>query len=66
MQGVKLCNIPLQFGVQLSKLDDIPLTDHVPYRTIIGMLQYTIIIKPHLTCLTNKISQFFAYPTEEH
>jgi hypothetical protein len=66
MQGAKPCATPLQAGVQLSKLDGSSLADHVLYRIIVGMLQYATIIRPDLTFAVNKVSQFFAQPSDIH
>jgi Reverse transcriptase (RNA-dependent DNA polymerase) len=66
MTGAKLCQIPLATGVQLSKFDGKPLADPTLYRTIVGMLQYATLTHPDLTYAVNKVSQFFAQPTDTH
>ncbi|KAJ1699274.1 hypothetical protein LUZ63_007786 [Rhynchospora breviuscula] len=66
MVGVKPCQTPLQAGVQLSKFDGQPLSDPLLYRTIVGMLQYATLTRPDLTFAVNKVSQFFAQPTDSH
>jgi hypothetical protein len=56
MQGAKPYNTPLQSGVQLSKLDETPLSDLILSRIIVGMLQYAIVTRPDLTFSINKVS----------
>jgi hypothetical protein len=66
MTGAKSCQTPLATGVQLSKFDVKPLADPTLYRTIVGMLQYATLTRPDLTYAVNKVSQFFAQPTDTH
>jgi hypothetical protein len=39
---------------------------HLFYRIIVGMLQYTTIIRSDISFVVNKISQFFAQPFDGH
>jgi hypothetical protein len=64
--GATQCQTPRQAGIQLSKFDGQPLSDPILYQTIVGMLQYATITSPDLTFAVNKVSQFFAQPTELH
>jgi hypothetical protein len=66
MTGVKSCQISLATWVQLSKFDGKPHADPTLYRTIVGMLQYATLTHPDLTYAVNKVSQFFAQPTDTH
>jgi Reverse transcriptase (RNA-dependent DNA polymerase) len=66
MLTAKPCSTPLQAGVQLSKMAGIPLEDPTQYRAILGALQYATFTRPDLTYSVNKVSQFFAQPTDVH
>jgi Reverse transcriptase (RNA-dependent DNA polymerase) len=66
MIGAKSCTTPMQYGLQLSKTNDIPLSDPHLYRTIVGALQYATITRSDLTFGVNKVSQFVANPTDIH
>jgi hypothetical protein len=66
MLTAKPCSTPLQDGVQLSKMAGIPLEDPTQYRAILGALQYATVTRPGLTYSVNKVSQFFAQPTDMH
>ncbi|KAJ3698372.1 hypothetical protein LUZ61_002077 [Rhynchospora tenuis] len=66
MIGAKPCKTPMQSGQQLSKFAGTVLSDPHQYRAIVGMLQYATITRPDLTFSVNKVSQFFAEPSDIH
>jgi hypothetical protein len=42
------------------------MPDPLLYRSVVGMFQYTTITRPDLTFAVNKVSQFFAQPSDFH
>jgi Reverse transcriptase (RNA-dependent DNA polymerase) len=66
MDGAKPISTPMASGLQLSALDGDPMNDPSLYRSIIGDLQYAIIIRPYISFAVNRVSLFMHSPREPH
>lgn len=64
--GAKPCSTPMQPHLQLHKTYDTPLSDHTPYRRLIGRLLYLTHTRPEISYAVSKLSQFLAAPTDKH
>jgi histone deacetylase 1/2 len=68
MQICKTINTPLLVSDKLSLTDGDMLSgdDSTHYRSIVGALQYIILIRPDIALLVNKVCQFLHAPTIVH
>jgi hypothetical protein len=66
MSLAKPVTTPMVAGLQMSKHIGITLQNPHQYRSIVGALQYTTVIRPDLTFVVNKTSQFMVDPSDDH
>ncbi|KAF7841251.1 Retrovirus-related Pol polyprotein from transposon TNT 1-94 [Senna tora] len=66
MSNCKPTNTPMVAGLKLSKSGGADFEDPQLYRTIVGSLQYVLIIRHELSFSVNKVSQFMHSPQLQH
>lgn len=66
MLDSKACVTPMSTSDKLHKDRGDPFENPSSYRSIVGSLQYVLLIKPHIAFIVNKISQFLIAPTVLH
>ena len=66
MIDAKPITTPLATAPTLDLYSSIALSDPSKYRTIVGILQYLLLIGPDIAYLINKLSQFMHRPTHDH
>ncbi|KAH9751077.1 hypothetical protein KPL71_014139 [Citrus sinensis] len=66
LKECKGTDTPLATTEKLSKNMGEDLTDATQYRKAIGGLQYTVLTRPEIAYVVNKLSQFMANPLQPH
>ncbi|XP_019429617.1 PREDICTED: uncharacterized protein LOC109337163 [Lupinus angustifolius] len=66
MTSTKPVNAPMTNNCKLSKVGDEPVSDPTFYRSIVGALQYVIVIRPDIAYNVNKMCRFLSNPLNSH
>lgn len=66
MLGAKACSTPMITSSHLSKYEGDSSVNGTFYMSIVGALQYIIVIRPEISFSVNKVSQFMSNPLDNH
>ena len=66
MTNSRACDTPIAAGTKLCLTNGVTFEDPTLYRSTIGVLQYLTNIRPDISFVVNKLSQFLVAPTLVH